>query len=321
LLLARALWLAALLPAVALAQRETTRESLARLEETLQMRLADGGFETKDLLPAIVVSLTPAFEETRAWYPTAALAALVHVFGGAGLRSCEACMAPRVWMDEGRIEEDTSGLSTAEIVRFDESARGSGPPARAAIWLDENPGGVSLQMIDLQNGRVVLAENFDPKLREAIRTRKAFTEARALERRARGDSIVHTFIDLTLFPMQHVSLDWAEQWGDSNENLSGLTISGYDPVLGVGAAYFRIIPSAANMAIGAKVILSVPTAIISAVSGQWFPANFDPLVTGVLMVRAPVFNSNYAIVASVSTAGRFGIGISLMNLTLLPVVP
>ena len=95
-LLRRLALLVALLPTVAFAQRDTSREALSRLEESLTLQLERGGLSASSVLPAIVVSVTPAYEETRAWYPNAALGALIKVFGTSGLRACEACMAPRL---------------------------------------------------------------------------------------------------------------------------------------------------------------------------------------------------------------------------------
>jgi hypothetical protein len=320
LLLARLVLLAALLPMTAFAQRETTREALTRFEETLALRLNDGAFVVKDLTPAIIVSVTPAFEESRAWYPTEALATLVRVFGAASLRSCEACMAPRLYVEQGRLEQLTAHLGTAEITRLDELSRGSTTPARTAIWLDETAEGVSLRIIDLKNSRIVLAENFAPGMTESARTRGNFALARELERRARGDSLTHTFIDVTMYPGQHVSLDWTEQWGDTNANLSGVSVSFYDPVLGIGAAYYRVVPRALNIMVGAKVLLSVPTALVSGITGE-SQQLIDPLLTGVLMVRMPIGRSNYGVTLSASTNGQIGFGFSLMNLTVLPFLP
>lgn len=319
-LLVRLVLIAALLPMTAFAQRETTREALSRFEETLAMRLEDGAFVVKDLTPAIVVSVTPAFEESRAWYPTEALATLVRVFGAASLRSCEACMAPRLYVEEGKLEQFTSSLGTAEITRLDEMSRGSASPARTAIWLDETAEGVSLRIIDLKNSRIVLAENFDPRLTESARTRRTFSLARELDRRARGDSLTHTFIDVALYPGQHVSLDWAEQWGDTNANLSGVSVSLFDPVLGVGVSYYRVVPKALNIMVGAKVLLSVPTAVVTGLAGE--PQQIiDPLLTAVFMVRVPIGSSNYGVTLSASTNGQLGVGFSLMNLSWMPFLP
>ena len=312
--------LAVLLPAVALAQRDTSREALARVEETLTLRLEEGGVSLKDVTPAMVVSVSPAFEESRAWYPAAALQTLVRVFGSAALRSCEACMASRLYVEEGRLEQFTTALGAQEIIRLDENARGTAPPARVAIWLDETPQGVSMRVIDLHNSRIVFVQNFDPGLTELARTRRNFTLTEELERRARGDSLTHTFLDVTMYPGQHVSLDWAEQWGDTNANLAGLSVSVFDPVVGVGGSYYRVIPNAMNLMVGGKVLLSVPTAIVSGISGQ--PTQvLDPLLTGVFVLRVPIASSNYGVTFTASTNGRIGIGFSLLNITALPFLP
>lgn len=320
-LLARLGFLALFVPALALAQRETSVDSLARVEESLTARIEDGALIQGDLQPAIVVSVMPAFEETKTWYPTAALQTLVRVLGASSIRSCEACMTPRLYVQPERLEENFNALTTEEIIRLDENSRGNAPPAKTAIWLDENPHGVSLRIIDLRNGRVLVAENFDPGLREMARTRRNFTLTRELERRSRGDSLTHTFLDVAVYPGQHISLDWAEQWGATNCNLSGVTLSLFDPVIGVGAHYFRVIPSALNIAVGVKVILSVPTALVQGISGDSSTELIDPLLTGVAMVRIPIATSNYGVILSASTNGRIGVGLSLMNISLFPVIP
>ncbi len=319
-LLARLALLCALLPTVALAQRDASREALSRLDETLALRLEDGGLGVKDLVPAMVVSVNPAFEETRTWYPTEALATLVRVFGAAGLRACEACMAPRTYVQEGLIQQVTTNLEASEITRLDELNRGSSAPARTAIWLDETTDGVSLRIIDLQNSRILLAENFDAAMTGQARTRRNLALVRELDRRSRGDSITHVFFDVTVYPGQHISTDWLDQWGDTNANLSGFSASLFDPVLGVGGSYYRVIPSAFNITVGAKVLMSVPTGLVRGITGDDVEL-IDPLLTGVLMVRVPIARSNYGITFSASTNGRLGVGFSLMNMSLLPFLP
>lgn len=309
-----------ILPGSAFAQRDSTRASLSRVEELMAMRLEDSGSTAKELSPAIVVSVRPAFEETRAWYPNAALASLVRVFGSSSLRSCEACMAPRTWVEDGHIEQVTTDLDLDEIVRLDERFRKDGPPARTAIWLDETSGGVSLRVIDLRNARILVADNFDPGMAERARTYDTVSRTRELERRIRGDSITHTFVDVIMYPGQHVSLDWSEQWGDSNTNLSGLSMSLFDPVLGVGGSYVRVVPSARNILVGGKVLMSLPSAAVSSLTGENTTV-VDPLLTGVFLVRVPIARSNYGVSFSASTNGRVGVGISLLNSSFLPFLP
>ena len=305
---------------MALAQRETTREALSRMEETLDQKLESGGGVAKELVPVIVVSVNPAFEESKAWYPTAALATLGRIFGTAGLRSCEACMAPRLYVESGRVEQNSTALDAGEITRLDDALRGKSAPARVAVWLDETAEGVSLRMVDLRNSHLVFADNFDPALSGPANTRKRVALAQELDRRARGDSLVHTFLDATFYPGQHLSLDWSEQWGATNANLSGVTLSLFDPVLGIGVNYYRVIPQAFNITVGAKIIMSLPTALVSAISQQSVRL-IDPLLTGVLVVRVPISTTNYAVTLTASTNGHIGVGFSLMNFSLLPFLP
>ncbi len=302
------------------AQNDRSRDALMRFEETFMLRLGREGLSSADLLPAIVVSVAPAFEATRTWYPTAALASLVTVFGSSGLRLCEACMAPRTFIEDGRIEQSTAALDVGEIKRLDERYRGGAAPARSAIWLDETPSGVSLRMVDLSNSRIVAAENFDPYMDEVSQTRRNYTLTEELDRRSRGDSINHAFFDAALYPNLHFSFDWVEQWGATNANLSGLSVSIFDPLLGIGGAYFRVIPSAANITVGGKLLMSVPTGIVRSVSGSDIEI-LDPLLSAVVMARYPIASSNFALIVSASTNGRVGLGFSLMNTTFLPFLP
>jgi hypothetical protein len=181
-------------------------------------------------------------------------------------------------------------------------------------------GGVSLRIIDLRNSRVVAAENFDEAQTDANSLRRNTAMVKEQARRARGDALAHAFIDIAVLPMQHISLDWSEQWGDTNANLAGVSVSVLDPLLGVGGSYFRIIPEAFNLTIGAKVLVSIPTALVKALSPNT-DSLIDPLFTAVLVVRWPIFKTNFGLVATLSTNGKVGIGISLLNVSLLPVLP
>jgi len=303
----------------AMAQREATRGALARVEEALPRRLNDGVLSLKDMTPALIVSTQPAFEQTRAWFPAAAVTALSRVFGPGALRACEACMAQRLTVEDGRLEQYATSLSVQDLVRLDEATRGSTARAVSAIWIDETMEGVAIRIVDLRNGRILLAENIDQNLVSITTSKTTVTLAQELERRSRGDSIVHLFVDLGLLPQQHLSLDWLEQWGPDNANLSGFSVSVIDPFIGLGVSYFRVIPPALNLMVGAKFLLSVPNAIINTFNPD-NPQPFlgDSLFTGVFMLRLPLFRTNYALLASVSTNGRVAIGISLLNFSLLP---
>ena len=51
------------------------------------------------------------------------------------------------------------------------------------------------------------------------------------------------------------------------------------------------------------------------------PSDLVRLMTGVFVARVPFGRSNYGAVLTASTNGQIGVGISLMNMSLLPVLP
>lgn len=316
-LLSLAVTVLLLLSGPARAGADTTRDSLERLEEILALRVEDGELAPSEVVPAILVSVAPRYEESEGWFATRAMEVLIGAFGNGGLRLCEACMAPRAFVGDGNLTYQTGAVGLDEIVRLDDQFRGDAQPARSAIWLDEYRGGISLRIVDLRTGRVIFAQNVDPFLVENENTHRMYTLTEELERRARGDGLTQAFVDFALYPGQHISLDWTEQWGKTNANLTGVTLSVLDPVVGIGAAHYRRVEFL-DMLFGAKLIVSIPTALVRIVDDGDV---IDPLLTGVALTRVPFGRSNYGAIASISTNGTIGVGISLMNIRILPVLP
>lgn len=303
----------------ALAGPDDTGDALERLEELLEMRLDDGTLSSAEVLPAMVVRLEPRYEASEGWFAARALDVLSRTFDRSGLRLCEACMAPRAYVEEGRMIYQSGPIGLDEIVRLDEQTRGDGEPARSAIWIDEHRGGVSIRIVDVSTGRVLYAQNVDPSLIEDRNSARLYTMSQELERRARGDSLLQIFGDFAIYPGQHISVDFTDQWGKTNANFSGVTFSLLDPVVGIGGVHARRVPIV-NSLIGAKAIISLPTAVVASVSEDGGDV-VDPLLTLTGFVRVPFGRSNYGVVASGSTNGQFGVGISLMNIRFLPLLP
>ena len=309
-----------MMPSISFAERDNTKEALLRLEESLALQIEEGLLAEKELLPIMIVSVTPAFVETATWYPNEALDTLTRVFSKSGLRFCAACRVVRTYVESGRVEQNSTQLDVLEIIRLDETNRGKAIPARTALWLDETKFGVALRLVDLQNSRIVVAENFDAAMREQENTEKTYFKVQELERRRRGESLTHTFFDLALYPGHHVSIDWLEQWGDTNANLTGLSLSLYDPVVGAGVAYYRVIPEAWNIMIGGQAMVSLLSVMIRSFGAD--TSDFlDPPLTGVAFLRIPLVRSNYGILVAASTNGEVGIGLSLLNTSVLPFLP
>lgn len=319
-LLRRAVLVLVLLAAApAAAQRDTTRDALDRLEEILALRVDDGVLDRRTVLPTLLVGARPMYEESQVSFPARALTTLIRAFGADGIRLCEACMQPRTVTEGGRLIQTSGPIGLDEIVRLDDRYRGGAERARTAIWIDETREGVALRIVDLRTARVVFARNVDPLLVEQRTSARNFTLAAELERRSRAESLTHAFVDVGLYPGQHFSLEWADQWGDTNANLTGIVLSFYDPVLGLGAGYGRVMPWA-DMVLGVKGVLSIPTLVAQSQADSDIEL-IDPLFNAIFTMRVPFGNSNYGALVTVSTNGRVALGLSLLNTSLIPVLP
>jgi hypothetical protein len=315
-----ALLLSLLFVPSARADTATTRDALDRLDEILELRIADGRLDPEQVLPAILVSAEPRYVTSEDWYSVRVIEVLQGAFGTSGLRLCEACMAPRAFVGSGVLQYQSGPVSLDDVVRLDDNTRGQSPAAQSGIWVDETVSGVAVRIVDLQTGRVIFAMNVDPYLVENARSRRNYTMSEELARRARGDGVTQFFGDVAVWPRQHISVDITDQWGKTNANLSGVTISLIDPVIGLGGSHYRVLPLG-NVMVGGKVILSVPTALANSVDPGDDPIDvIDPMVTAVGVIRVPFGRSNYGAVMTLSTNGAFGVGISLMNMRFIPVV-
>lgn len=316
----------AMLLGTAHAGPEESRDALERLQEVVELRLEDGTLRKKDVLPALLVSAEPRYAESEAWFTTQVIASLQGALGANSLRLCEACMAPRAYVQDGALAYQTGPIGLDEIARLDEQLRGTARAAKTAIWVDETGGGVTVRIVDLSTGNILLARNLDPSFTELRNSERIYTQSEELERRASGRSLTQAFVDVGVFPSQHASFDWTDQFGARNEHMAGLTISLFDPILGIGGNYHYVTPLF-KTTIGVKGIASVPRLAVRAadsLSGDNNETNvegLEPLLTGVLVARVPFGRSNYGLFGSISTNGRVTIGISLMNISLLPVLP
>ncbi|MBU0551870.1 hypothetical protein KKF91_19180 [Myxococcota bacterium] len=311
--------LALLAPSVTGASPAATRAALERLEELLELRRADDLLRPEAITPAILVHVRPRYEASQAWLEAATLRLLLKALGPGSVRLCVACALPRTESRPGYLRRDTGPISLDEIIRLDAHYRGAAAAARTAIWLDEAPQGVAFKIVDLRSGQVMFAQNIDARLSEQARANEGMRLSEALERRMRGDALTHIFTDIALYPGQHASIEWADQWGEANRNLSGVVLSFYDPVIGLGLTYHRAL-SWQGLLVGGQFILSVPTMVAQA-QADGEAELVDPLLTGVAMVRYPLGGSNYAALLSISTNGEVGLGFTLLNTSFIPVLP
>ncbi|APS00782.1 hypothetical protein [Pajaroellobacter abortibovis] len=153
-------------------------------------------------------------------------------------------------IEKGRLEQLSTNLGIPEIIQLGEANWDGAEAARVIIWLDETVEDVALRMIDLRNRRIILADHINPIMTDSERTKSNFLLARELDRLARRDSITHALLGVGIYTGQHFSMDWVDQWKETNANLLEVSIFLLDPLLGVGGCYYRIAPKAMNMVVG-----------------------------------------------------------------------
>jgi hypothetical protein len=311
------------------AQRATTDGALARAREAISDAQRDNVVPIDVVV--LLVSAQPAFEETRSSFPAAAAAVVVDVFGPRQVRLCNACMNPRVVQGEGGLRYDTGELALADLLAVDAAARGTAPAARLGVWLDETPAGVALRIVDLGSGNLLLARHLEPGLATWKRSARHVSVTDDIRRRLRGDSLTHVHWNLGLYPGQHVGLELLDQFGPERRDLAGLSLSVLNPVAGIGGAYHHVFPEALNVAVGAKVIVGIPGLVVEAVNDQaGTDANLTAFIggpiTAMTTAQLPIFDTNYAVFAFAGVhLPRFsptvGVGVSLLNVHVLPILP
>ena len=128
-----------------------------------------------------------------------------------------ACRFPRTYAEPGRLEQRTGPVGVAELRLIDHNLRGNGAAAKSGIWLEETARGISVKVVQLASGRILLAENIDLKEVSAPSLRNGWNAYENLSDAPR-EGITHAFVDIGLYPGQHISGDWVEQWGQNNRS-------------------------------------------------------------------------------------------------------
>jgi hypothetical protein len=121
-----ALLLAVTATSTAHAQRESSVDALERMAEALEPAVNGGALD--GVAPIILVGARPAFEETRSWFPTAAVVAFADAVGRGKLRACEACMQPRVQAEGGAFVYSSGARSSTPKTSTASSRSKSAPP-------------------------------------------------------------------------------------------------------------------------------------------------------------------------------------------------
>ena len=217
---------------------------------------------------------------------------LTRSFPAGEFRDCVACRFPRTYAEPGRLERSEPGqsspnfalstITSAEMVLQPNPESGWRKPLAGSRLRSYS----SHQVASFLPKILTLNEANEPSLHNGWNACANLSDANW------GEGITHAFVDIGLYPGQHISGDWVEQWGPDNRQLSGLSVSLFDPVLGIGAAHYWVLPFGESL-VGAKLLMSFPTATAEfatsiADEDEDPPELIDPLLNLVAVYRMPI---------------------------------
>lgn len=310
------------------AGRLAVQRSLGHMEERLNGLVEAGGLRQQ--VPVLVASILSASPEYKDWFFAHALRSLVDVFGPENIRVCHACMGTDVNQTPGQLEWRSTAWDASELSAADQKLRKQGEPAKIAMYIAEDRQVVSVRVVSLANATVLFASNFDPTLNELRRSETFRRHHIELKNRENRAGHMHLQWDGILYPNQHLALDVLDQFGNSNEHLAGLSMSLLTPLAGIGFAYHYVFQEAWNISLGTKVLFALPNVVLNALTDE--PVELvDPVLNTIFIVRVPIPETHFAVSGMIATGTdafpfptkfpTLGLGVTLLNPSLIPVLP
>ncbi|MCX6131646.1 MAG: hypothetical protein NTX25_21615 [Proteobacteria bacterium] len=258
-------------PSYLIADENSLREAMQKLEERLSEHINDGFIKQASISPLAIVSVTSDNDQIQ--HITTSLAESLQRATGAKILICDRCNISH------------------EIL--------------------------SIRMVVLNSGELIFASTIDSKVEWSSRSMRNFTDSRLRERQVRGEAIIHRHIDLGLLPLggaPHIGWSIMQQWGSSNQYLSGISISLSNPLLGIGVNWFKVFPRLNNSLIGFKVLGSIPELLTKSLSKGSGSSGLtgDQALTVLGMIKYPLFGQpeQFYLNAYVSSGGSIGFGLS-----------
>ncbi len=292
----------------AIAGETLPTEAMLRLEERLREQREDGLLPVHRMQTLVIASVVSDKNNTQVL--TNALAQTLGRALAIKVMICDSCAAGLIQSGERTIYE--SGFVDLDRVR---AAYDTWP--EAALWAEASGPLLSIRIVSVRDGEVLFADTIDPRVDWSARSVRSFSLSRLNERKARGEVILHTQYDIGLLPLAgspHIGWSLMQQWGSSNQYLSGFSLNLSDPILGIGVNWFRVMPGLSNSLLGFKLMASLPRLMTEALSRG--SKNNSPIedkpVSLIGMIKFPMFGppEKFYFNAYVSTNGSIGLGLS-----------
>lgn len=287
-----------------------TQADLRVLEDRLSYEFGEVKVGRPAVAPVLVATPQPYWAESRADFSAAVYESLRRAFKEPGdLIPCPECAQSRTFVSrDNRTVVQSGEIGPADLARLRENPAYA--RARTLMIIRETPGGVEIRALAIDDGRILYAGLAD-STKTLADAEPPLRLAREMERRKRGEALGYVHFDLGLLPGQVVQFKWLEQWGDRNQNLSGLALGILNPTLSIGAAHFFMWPRNRRILFGVAGFYGVAAALDSSSDAK----------AGAFALQGSVtyaFNGAYGVFASVNTQGVISVGLSLLNPVLFP---
>ena len=274
------------------------------LARDLKFKLSTGQLALESLSPLTIVAVPDGGRSSVDHRASLIADALRGQVAGLQVVICDRCLRGEVLRNADRLVMQlppASGLA----VRPNSTHK-------AGMWVSQQGGVVSYRVASLETGVVLASATLVGGESLTFRSESHYTKASNLRRLAQGQPIFHSYADLGLYPGQHVSFNFVEQWGEDGAYQTGVGLSLAAPIGGVGAVMYKAMPSLSNALVGIKVLVSIPAALARAASSSESGGLDDPLITFVGSIRIPIpqESGRFGLLAFFSHTGKVGIGVS-----------
>lgn len=222
---------------------------------------------------------------------------------------CDICDAQVI--QRGSSTEFRAAMDDMQTVKTYVQGLGGPRLPGAAMWVEISNKRLHYRIVAIDSGRVLSASMVSLDADYAASSLSGFSRSRNLEIKARGDAIMHSHIDLGLYPVPHVGLNFLQQWGSANHLLTGLALNFADPTGGLGVAHYFVLRDFRNSLLGIKAVADIPQVVGSAMSNSSQESKAEMFSMAVL-AKVPLVSSNGSLLGLIyaSTGGAYGIGIS-----------
>lgn len=234
---------------------------------------------------------------------------------------CEPCfMTESAWLKDGEISRNY--LDRKRISDIIQQHKEWGEIDVFAFFQEDDKR-LSWRLEEARSGDILSAGVVDQGGNWTRRTIGKSTLNEAAERRAAGQPLMHTVLDVAAYPSAFVNIDFLEQWGEYNNRFTGIGLSLYNPTGGIGISHYQIIPQMGKAMVGAQFLLNIPQVLSSAGKKSGSSSSDDDETTPKdqfllnLMLRYPLTDSGiWNVFFFVSTSASVGAGISLIGIDL-----